>query len=81
MSQPTVEEILQQILAAASRSGLDQQQLAARAGLSAGTLSRMKNQQDASYTSLSRLAAAVGLRLTLSPDDDYVVDVERGELF
>jgi transcriptional regulator with XRE-family HTH domain len=81
MPQASVNQLLEQILAAASDIGLDQQQLARRAGLSAGTLSRMKNQRDASYASLSRLAAAVGLRLTLSPDEDFMVDVERGELF
>jgi transcriptional regulator with XRE-family HTH domain len=81
MSQSTVAELLDQILFAAAARGLDQQQLAELAGLSAGTLSRLKNQRNASFASLSRLAAAVGLRLTLSPDDDYVVDVERGELF
>lgn len=81
MSQHTVNELLEQILAAASAIGLDQQQLAERAGLSPGTLSRMKNQDDASYASLCRLSAAVGLRLRLSPDDDFVVEVERGELF
>lgn len=81
MPQASVNQLLEQILAAAADIGLDQQQLARRAGLSAGTLSRMKNQRDASYASLSRLAAAVGLRLTLSPDEDFMVDVERGELF
>lgn len=81
MSQPTVTDILERILAAAAARGLNQQQLAERAGVSPGTLSRLKQQTDASFTSLSKLAAVVGLRLTLSPDDDYVVDVERGELF
>lgn len=81
MSQATVPQLLERILATAAARGLDQQQLAERAGLSAGTLSRLKRQNDASFSSLSRLAAVVGLRLTLSPDDDFVVDVERGELF
>jgi transcriptional regulator with XRE-family HTH domain len=81
MSQATVPQLLERILATAAARGLDQQQLAERAGLSVGTLSRLKRQDDASFSSLSRLAAVVGLRLTLSPDDDFVVDVERGELF
>jgi transcriptional regulator with XRE-family HTH domain len=81
MPQPTIHDLLERILAAAAARGLDQQQLAERAGLSPGTLSRLKKQNDASFTSLNKLAAVVGMRLTLSPDDDYVVDVERGELF
>lgn len=81
MAQPTVQQLLEHILSTAAARGIDQQQLAERAGLSPGTVSRLKRQQDASFASLSKLAAVVGLRLTLSPDDDFVVDVERGELF
>jgi transcriptional regulator with XRE-family HTH domain len=76
-----MHDLLEQILAAARARGLDQRALAARAGLSVGTLSRLKQQEDAAYSSLSRLAAAVGLRFALVPDDDYAAEVERGELF
>jgi len=81
MSQPAVHDLVVQILAAAREQGMDQQQLAELAGLSTGTISRIKHQSDASYSSLSRLAAAVGLRLTLTADNDYVADVELGRLF
>jgi transcriptional regulator with XRE-family HTH domain len=73
--------LLDEILRAARAQGLDQKSLAARAGLSAPTLSRMKGQDDIALSTLVRLAAAVGLRLTLTADDTYVADVERGELF
>lgn len=73
--------LLEEILAAARDQGLDQRRLAARAGLSPFTISRLKRQGDASLTTLSRLAAAVGLRLVLVADDEVVADVERGELF
>jgi transcriptional regulator with XRE-family HTH domain len=81
MSQLAVHELVNQILDAAKKQGMDQQQLAERAGLSTGTVSRIKHQSDASYSSLSKLAAAVGLRLTLVADDDFVVNVELGRLF
>jgi transcriptional regulator with XRE-family HTH domain len=81
MAQTGVPQLLDEILRAAKAQGLNQQTLARRAGLSAGTLSRMKSQEDASVASLNRLAAAVGLRLTLVPDDDLIADVERGTLF
>ncbi len=81
MSQSAVHELIQQILEAAREQGMDQQQLAEVAGLSTGTISRIKQQTDASYSSLSRLAAAVGLRLTLTADNDYIADVEHGKLF
>jgi hypothetical protein len=41
----------------------------------------MKGQEDVALSTLVRLASAVGLRLTLTADDSYVSDVERGELF
>jgi len=78
---PTPAQLLEEILAAARARGLDQQRLAARAGLSPFTISRLKHQGDASLTTLGRLAAAVGLRLALVPDDQVVADVERGDLF
>lgn len=81
MPQPTVHELIQQILDAAREQGMDQQQLAELAGLSTGTVSRIKQQTDASYSSLSKLAAAVGLRFTLTADNDFVTDVELGRLF
>lgn len=81
MSQPTVHELIQQILDAARDQGMDQQQLAELAGLSTGTVSRIKQQTDASYSTLSKLAAAVGLRFTLTADNDFVADVELGRLF
>ena len=81
MPTPPVRLLLDRILEAARSRGLDQRELAQRAGLSMGTLSRLKKQDDAAFSTLSRLATAVGLRLTLAPDDDYAADVERGELF
>ena len=81
MSQSTVHELIQQILDAAREQGMDQQQLAELAGLSTGTVSRIKQQTDASYSTLSKLAAAVGLRFTLTADNDFVADVELGRLF
>ena len=73
--------LLAEILAAARAQGLDQRRLAARAGLSPFTISRLKRQGDASLATLDRLAAAVGLRIALVADDQVVADVERGELF
>jgi transcriptional regulator with XRE-family HTH domain len=73
--------LLDEILRAAKAQGLDQKSLAARAGLSAPTLSRMKSQDDVALSTLVRLAAVVGLRLALVAADDFVAEVERGELF
>ncbi len=81
MSRTTATQLLEEILQAGRSRGLDQRRLAERAGLSPSTLSRMKHQEDVALSSLSRLAEAVGLRLALVAADDYVADVERGDLF
>jgi len=73
--------LLDEIFRAAKAQGLDQKSLAERAGLSAPTLSRIKSQDDVALSTVVRLAAVVGLRLTLTAADSYVADVERGELF
>ena len=73
--------LLDEIFRAAKAQGLDQKSLAERAGLSAPTLSRMKGQDDVALSTVVRLAAVVGLRLTLTAADSYVAEVERGELF
>ena len=73
--------LLDEIFRAAKAQGLDQKSLAERAGLSAPTLSRIKSQDDVALSTVVRLAAVVGLRLTLTAADSYVAEVERGELF
>lgn len=81
MTTSPLAPLLDEILRAAKAQGLDQKGLAARAGLSAATLSRIKGQDDVALSTLVRLAAVVGLRLTLTAADSYVSEVERGELF
>jgi transcriptional regulator with XRE-family HTH domain len=81
MPLSSLAPLLDEILRAAKAQGLDQKSLAARAGLSAPTLSRMKSQDDVALSTLVRLAAVVGLRLALVAADGFVAEVERGELF
>jgi transcriptional regulator with XRE-family HTH domain len=81
MPLSSLAPLLDEILRAAKAQGLDQKSLAVRAGLSAPTLSRMKSQDDVALSTLVRLAAVVGLRLALVAADDFVAEVERGELF
>ena len=81
MPSHPLPSLLDEILRAARAQGLDQKTLAERAGLSAPTLSRIKGQDDVALSTIVRLAAVVGLRLTLTAADSYVTDVERGELF
>ncbi|RMF85629.1 MAG: XRE family transcriptional regulator, partial [Nitrospirae bacterium] len=65
MASTALTPLLEEILRHAREQGLDQRRLAERAGLSPFTISRLKRQGDASLETVSRLAAAVGLRLAL----------------
>ncbi|WP_419612320.1 helix-turn-helix domain-containing protein, partial [Thiolapillus sp.] len=60
--------------------GSSQKKLAAQAGLSEASLSRMKSLEDVRLSSLIKLAEAAGLRLTLVPDDDLAEQIIRGDL-
>jgi len=81
MPSSPLPSLLDEVFRAAKAQGLDQRTLAERAGLSAPTLSRIKGQDDVALSTIVRLAAVVGLRLTLTAADSYVAEVERGELF
>ena len=69
-----------QILAAAKAAGIDQRELALRAGISPETLSRLKRKGRGDFDTLDRMARVVGLRLTLVADNDLTARIERGDL-
>ena len=64
---PLNVRLLQQVLASAEAQGLDQAQLAERAGLKPETVSRAKKRPDMALGTLARLAGAVGLQVVLQP--------------
>ena len=74
-------QLLDRILRSASERGMQEGELARRAGISPATLSRLKSRGDAPAGVLVRLGRIVGLRLTLVPDDDTLEAIERGEFF
>ncbi len=74
-------QLLAQILELAKRKGLRQKDLAARAGLSAESLSRAKKAGDMHLSSLQRLAQIVGLKLCLSSDEPLMNKINSGSLF
>mgnify|MGYP001825396823 FL=1 len=73
--------LMADILAHARARDWTQSQLAERAGLPDSSISRIKRSGRADLDTLARLAAALGLRLTLVPDHDYAEKINRGELF
>lgn len=76
-----VATLMTDILDQARVRGWSQSALAERAGLPDSSISRIKRTGRADLDTLARLAAALGLRLTLVPDHDYAEKVSRGELF
>ena len=73
--------LMADILARAQARGWSQSLLAERAALPDSSISRIKRTGRADLDTLARLAAAVGLRLTLVPDHDLAEKISRGELF
>ncbi len=65
----TLHRLLEQIIEAGRKQGMDQKSLVAKAGLGASTLSKLKQADDVRLSTLMRLANVVGLRLTLSSND------------
>ncbi len=80
MSEP-VEQLLAEIVATGKAQGLDQKALVAKAGLGASTLSKAKAADDMRVSTLLRLANAVGLRLTLAPNDPQLDKLLSRRLF
>jgi transcriptional regulator with XRE-family HTH domain len=73
--------LMAEILRHAKARGWSQNTLAQRASVPDSSISRIKRSGRADLDTLSKLASAVGLRLTLLPDNDYTEKVNRGELF
>ena len=73
--------LMTEILDQAKTRGWSQAMLARHASLPDSSISRIKRSKRADLETLARLAAAVGLRLTLIQDSDYTEKVSRGELF
>jgi transcriptional regulator with XRE-family HTH domain len=80
-SDSAAASLMAEILDQARARGWSQAVLARRASLPDSSISRIKRSGRADLETLARLAAAVGLRLTLVPDSDYTEKVSRGELF
>jgi len=74
-------QLLTQILDIARSKGLKQKDLAQRAGLSPESLSRAKKAGDMHLSSLEKLAAIVGLKLCLNPDEPMINKINSGSLF
>lgn len=78
--EPVAAGLLREILRRAVEQGLSQNELAERASLPGSSISRIKSTGRADLETIRKLAAVVGLRLALLPDQDLARKVSKGEL-
>lgn len=81
MDRDETEQLLRLIIEAGTSRGLREKDILNRAGLGKTTLSKIKKSGDTRVSTLSRLANAVGLRLTLAPNNPVLDQLLKRELF
>ncbi len=79
--QEVIYALLDRIILEGKKQGLDQKEIAKKAGISAETLSRAKKASDIQLSTLIRLAGAVRLRVALVPGRPVVEKILSGDLF
>ena len=73
--------IFEQIIQEGKKQQLTQKDICRKAGIDESTLSRAKKAGDMRYSSLEKLANAVGLKLSLITDDALIELIDSGDLF
>ncbi len=81
MDRDEIERLLRLIIEAGANRGLREKDILSRAGLGKTTLSKIKKSGDARMSTLARMANAVGLRLTLAPNNPTLDQLLSRELF
>ncbi len=81
MNRDEADQIVRQVIEAGAALGLREKDILSRAGLGKTTLSKIKSSHDARVSTLSRMANAVGLRLTLAPKNPTLNQLLNRELF
>ena len=81
MTTSEIDQMLEQIITAGASQGLREKDILIRAGLGKTTLSKIKSSGDTRLSTLLRLAQAVGLRLTLAPNNPTLDQLLNRNLF
>ena len=79
--QDIIYALLDQIILEGKKQGLEQKDIARKAGISQETLSRAKKASDIQLSTIIRLANAVGLRVTLVPGHPVLEKILSGDVF
>ncbi|GBE01808.1 helix-turn-helix protein [bacterium BMS3Bbin06] len=78
--QDVISALLDQIILEGKKQGLEQKDIARKAGISQETLSRAKKASDIQLSTLIRLANAVGLKVALSPAAPVLEKILSGDV-
>lgn len=73
--------LLQEILKRAEEQGIEEGELARRAGADPSTLSRLKARGNGEFGLVAKLASVVGMRVVVVPDDEQLVALRKGRFF
>ncbi|MEC4685587.1 MAG: helix-turn-helix domain-containing protein [Nitrospirota bacterium] len=79
--EDVISALLEQIVQDGRKQGLEQKDIARKAGISQETLSRAKKASDMQLSTLIRLANAVGLKVALVPAAPVLEKILSGGLF
>ncbi len=79
--QDVVSALLGQIIVEGKKQGLEQKDIAEKAGIPPETLSRAKKASDIQLSTLIRFAGAVGLRVALVPGHPVLEKILSGDVF
>lgn len=79
--QNIMTALLTQIIREGKKQGLEQKDMAEKAGITQETLSRAKKATDIQLSTLVRLSEAVGLKLTLVPANPILEKILSGDVF
>jgi len=74
-------KLIEQIVEAGRQQGLDQKMIVEKAGVGESMLSKAKQADDIRFSTLARLANAVGLQVQLAPNDPTLEGLRSRNLF
>lgn len=76
-----IQSLLSEIISEGRKQGLDQQDIVRRAGLGASTLSKAKAANDIRLSTLTKLANAVGLKISLNTNKPNLERIMSRDVF
>lgn len=76
-----IQSLLNEIITEGRKQGLDQRDIVRRAGLGESTLSKAKAANDIRLSTITRLANAVGLKISLTTNKTNLEKIMNRDIF